>query len=40
VHWQSALESAIEVAIGLAGFSGIVAADGRHLPLRGGAEWT
>jgi hypothetical protein len=35
MHWESALESAIEVAISLAGFSGIVAAVGR----RGAGHW-
>jgi hypothetical protein len=30
MHWESALGSAIEVAIGIAGFSGIVAAVGRR----------
>lgn len=34
--WESALGSAIEVAIAIAGFSGIVAAVGR----RGAGEWT
>jgi hypothetical protein len=34
--WESALGSAIEVAIGIAGFSGIVAAVGR----RGAGHWT
>ena len=36
MDWQSPLGSAIEVAIGLAGFSGIVAAVGR----RGAGHWT
>lgn len=34
--WQSALESAIQVAIAIVGFSGIVAAVGR----RGAGHWT
>jgi hypothetical protein len=34
--WESALGSVIEVAIGLAGFSGIVAAVGR----RGAGQWS
>ena len=36
MSWESALGSAIEVAIGLAGFSGIIAAVGR----RGAGSWT
>lgn len=36
MYWSEALSSAIEVAIAIAGFSGIVAAVGR----RGAGEWT
>jgi hypothetical protein len=36
MNWESGLGSAIEVAIGLAGFSGIIAAVGR----RGAGSWT
>ena len=36
MNWESSLESAIEVAIGIAGFSGIVSAVGR----RGAGHWT
>jgi hypothetical protein len=36
MNWESALGSAIEVAIALAGFSGIIAAMGR----RGAGRWT
>jgi hypothetical protein len=36
MYWSDALSSAIEVAVAIAGFSGIVAAVGR----RGAGEWT